>query len=130
MGTAAIKTIVTHNRLLEYLGTNLEAIIRFHASSMQLAIESDATYFSVSKTRSWAPGFFYLTSNQGLPSEGPYNGPIHVYCCVMKEGLVGENTNMTGKNVKAGSTIIFSDPPTVADGIDVTRNNISDQVAI
>jgi hypothetical protein len=43
--------------------------------------------------------------------------------------IVGENTNMTSTNVKAGSTIIFSDPLTVGDGTDVTRNNISNQVA-
>jgi hypothetical protein len=54
---------------------------------MQLAIESDASYLSVSMVWSRAAGFFYLTSNQGLPTSGPYNGPIHVYCCVMKELL-------------------------------------------
>jgi hypothetical protein len=74
-------------QLLDYLHTNPEAVIRFYASSMQLAIESDASHLSVSKARSWAAGFFYLTSNQGLPHSRPYNGPIHVYCCVMKEVL-------------------------------------------
>jgi hypothetical protein len=54
---------------------------------MQLAIESDASYLSISKARSQAAGFFNLTSNQGLSNSSPYNGPIHVYCCVMKEVL-------------------------------------------
>jgi hypothetical protein len=43
---------------------------------------------------------------------------------------VSKNTNMTGTNVKDGITIIFSDPLTVGDGTDVTRNIISDRVAI
>jgi hypothetical protein len=54
---------------------------------MQLAIESDASYLSVSKAWSQAAEFLYLTSNQGLPHSRPYNGLIHVYCCVMKEVL-------------------------------------------
>jgi hypothetical protein len=54
---------------------------------MQLAIKSDASYLSVSKARSPVAGFFYLISNLGLPTSGPYNGPIHLYCCVMKEVL-------------------------------------------
>jgi hypothetical protein len=52
---------------------------------MQLAIKSDASYLSVSKAHSQAARSFYLTSNQGLPHSRPYNGPIHVYCCVIKE---------------------------------------------
>jgi hypothetical protein len=43
---------------------------------------------------------------------------------------VGENTNMTGANIIAGTKIIFSNQLTVGNGTDVTRNNISNQVAI
>jgi hypothetical protein len=43
---------------------------------------------------------------------------------------VGENTNMTGTNIKAGTTIIFSNPLTVGNSTDVTRSNIGNQVAI
>jgi len=87
MATGTVKTMSKLSQLLDYLSTNPEAIIQYYPSSMQLAIESDASYLSVSKARSRAAGFFYLTSNQGLPTSGPYNGPIHVYCCVMKEVL-------------------------------------------
>jgi hypothetical protein len=87
MATGTVKTMAKLSQLLDYLHTNPEAIIQYHPSSMQLAIESDTSYLSVSKARSRATRFFYLTSNQGLPTSGPYNGPIHVYCCVMKEVL-------------------------------------------
>jgi hypothetical protein len=54
---------------------------------LQLAIESDTSNLSISKAWLWAAGFFYLTSNQGLPNARPYNGAVRVYCCVMKEVL-------------------------------------------
>jgi hypothetical protein len=75
------------SQLLDYLATYPKAIIQYYPSSTQLAIESDASYLSVSTALSWAAGFFYLTSNQDLPHSRPYNGPLHVYCCVMKEVL-------------------------------------------
>jgi hypothetical protein len=37
---------------------------------------------------------------------------------------------MTGTDVISGTNIKFSNPLTVGDGTDVTRNNISDQVVI
>jgi hypothetical protein len=82
-----MKTMVKLNQLLDYLSTNPKAIIRFYPSSIQLTIESDASYLLVSKALVRAARYFYLTSNEGLPHSRPYNGPIHVYCCVMKEIL-------------------------------------------
>jgi hypothetical protein len=43
---------------------------------------------------------------------------------------VSENTNITGTDVIADTTIIFRDPLTVGNGADVTRNNISNLLAI
>jgi hypothetical protein len=87
MATGTVKTMSKLSQLLDYLSTNPTAIIQYYPSSMQVAIKSDASYLLVSKARSWAAGFFYLTSNQGLSNSSPYNGPIHVYCCFMKEVL-------------------------------------------
>jgi hypothetical protein len=87
MATGTVKTMIKLTQLLDYMSTNAEAIIHYYPSSMQLAIKSDTSHLSVSKARSRAAGFFYLTSNQGLPDSRPYNGPIHVNCCVMKEVL-------------------------------------------
>jgi hypothetical protein len=44
--------------------------------------------------------------------------------------IVGENTNVTGTNVIAGTNIKFSDPLNVGNGTDVTSNNIINQVAM
>jgi hypothetical protein len=41
---------------------NPDAIVRFTASNMVLAVESDASYLSVVKARSCAAGYFYLTN--------------------------------------------------------------------
>ena len=87
MATGTVKTMEKLTQLLNYLSTNPEAIIRFYPSSMQLAIESDASYLSVSKARSRAAGYYYLASTPNLQHSRPYNGPIHVYCCVLKEVL-------------------------------------------
>jgi hypothetical protein len=46
------------------------------------------------------------------------------------ESTIGKNTNVTGTNVIAGTNIKFSNQLTVGNGTDVTRNNISNQVAI
>ena len=41
-------------KLLNYLATHSEAVIKYHASGMQLYAHSDASYLSVSKARSRA----------------------------------------------------------------------------
>jgi len=52
---------------------------------MVLALDSDASYLSVSKARSRAAGFYFLTS---LPPTSdaalPINGAIHVLCHIMR----------------------------------------------
>jgi hypothetical protein len=48
---------------------------------MQLNIESNAFYLSVSKARSRAAGFFYLSSCTTPVA----NGAIHILYCVMRE---------------------------------------------
>jgi hypothetical protein len=41
--TGTVKTMVELNQLLDYLSTNPKAVARFYPSSIQLAIESDAS---------------------------------------------------------------------------------------
>jgi hypothetical protein len=48
---------------------------------MQLTIESDASYLSVSKARSREAGYFYFSSK----SKATNNAPIHVCRHVMEE---------------------------------------------
>jgi hypothetical protein len=54
------KTQAATNQLLDYLATHMDATIRYHASKMILYINSDASYLSVSNTRSRLGGLFFL----------------------------------------------------------------------
>jgi hypothetical protein len=49
---ATEKMKAARNQLLDYLATHLDTAIRYHASGMILHIPSDASYLSVSNTRS------------------------------------------------------------------------------
>jgi hypothetical protein len=54
------KTQTATNQMLDYLATHQDATIRYHASGMILHIHSDASYLSVSKSRSHLGGLFCL----------------------------------------------------------------------
>ena len=73
-------------QLLNYCATHPNAVLPYSASGMQLANESDASYLSVSKARSRAAGYFYLTTRPVHP-DGPYppNGAVHILCQIMRE---------------------------------------------
>ena len=75
------KTLSKLKQLLDYCSTNPKATVRFRQSGMQLTIDSDASYLSVSKARSRAAGYFYLSAR----SNPILNGVIHVTCHVLKE---------------------------------------------
>jgi hypothetical protein len=75
-------------QLLNYCATHPDASVRFTASDMLLAVESDASYLSVAKGRSRAAGYFYLTNKQATPSSAfNPNGAVHVLCHIMREVL-------------------------------------------
>ena len=65
---AAIQTKATTeteshvNKLLNYIATHQDASLTYHASKMHLIIHSDASYLSVSNSRSRAGGYFYTVS--------------------------------------------------------------------
>ena len=74
--------------LNSYCASHPDASIRFHASYMLLAVESDASYLSVVKGRSREAGYFYLSNTQATPSTTfKPNGAVHVSCHVMREVL-------------------------------------------
>ncbi len=60
-------------QLLDYIATQDDAVITYHASDMHLAVHSDASYLSEPKARSRAGGHFYLSSSADIP---PNNGAI------------------------------------------------------
>jgi hypothetical protein len=71
---ATEKTQAATNQLLDYLATQPDAIIRYHASNMILHIHSDASYLSVSKARSRLGGLFFLGNKS--PEQDTLNGSI------------------------------------------------------
>ena len=60
-------------QLLDYLATQEDAVLTYHASNMILATHSDASYLSEPKARSRAGSHFFLSSNADIP---PNNGAI------------------------------------------------------
>jgi hypothetical protein len=60
-------------QLLDYLDTQEDAVLSYHASNMVLAVHSNASYLSKPKAHSWAGGHFFLSSNTTVP---PNNGAM------------------------------------------------------
>ena len=61
---ATLKTMDEVQHLLDYLASNTNATIRFHASGMILLVHSDASYLPVTKARSRSSGVFFLSDNK------------------------------------------------------------------
>ena len=78
-------------QLLDYLATQEEAVLSYHASDMILAVHSDASYLSEPKARSRAGGHFFLSSDTTIP---PNNGAIlniaHIIKNVMSSATEAE----------------------------------------
>ena len=76
------------SQLLNFCAAHPDATVRFTASDMILAVESDASHLSVVKGRSRAAGYFFLTNKLASPTS-PYtpNGAVHVLCHIMCEVL-------------------------------------------
>ena len=75
--------------LLDYLASNLNAKIRYHASGMILFIHSDASYLSVTKARIRTSGLFLLSdSKPDAITFSEYtpilNGFIFIMCKILR----------------------------------------------
>jgi hypothetical protein len=60
-------------QLLDYLATQEEAVLPYHANNMVLAVHSNASYLSEPKARNQAGGHFFLSNNTTVP---PNNGAV------------------------------------------------------
>jgi hypothetical protein len=65
--TPTTDTLKQMHQLLDYLGTQEDAVLPYHASYMVLAVHSDASYLSEPKARSRAGGHFFLSSDTPIP---------------------------------------------------------------
>ena len=70
--------------LLDYLASNADAKVRFHASDMIMNIHSDALYLSKSKAQSRACGHFFMG---WMPKDGKpirLNGAFYTNTTIMR----------------------------------------------
>ncbi len=78
-------------QLLNYLATQEDAILSYHASNMVLAVHSNTSYLSKPKAQSQAGGHFFLSSNTTVPQN---NGEIlniaHIIKNVMSSATEAE----------------------------------------
>jgi hypothetical protein len=85
---ATQSTMEKLSQLLNYCAAHPDAVVRFTASDMILAVESDASYLSVVKGRSRAAGYFFLTNKLATPTSSyKPNGAVHILCHIMREVL-------------------------------------------
>jgi hypothetical protein len=78
-------------QLLNYLAMQEDAVLSYHASNMELAVHSDASYLNEPKAQSQMGGHFFLSSNTTAP---PNNGAIlnivHIIKNVMSSATEAE----------------------------------------
>ena len=77
-------TLKNVNQVLDYLATNPDATIIFHASDMILNIHSETSYISVKSTKSGASGHFFLSSISKDGKPITLNGPIFTLFTILK----------------------------------------------
>ena len=80
--TPTTKTLTQCFNILNYLSTYPNVYIRFHASDMQLTIDSDAAYLIAPQARSRIAGYYQL--NTGHPTATSTNGAIHIECKTLR----------------------------------------------
>ena len=75
------RTMQHTQQLLDYVASQEDAVLTYHASEMMLAAHSDAGYHSEPGARSRAGGHFYMSNNAEVP---PNNGSIHNVAQIIK----------------------------------------------
>lgn len=78
-GTKAVEEAC--KQLLDYVATHPDAAIRYHASDMILALDTDASYLSEHKGRSRAAAYYFLTKKNDTEF---HNGAILVLSAIIK----------------------------------------------
>jgi hypothetical protein len=103
---AAEKTQATTNQLLDYLATRPDSTTGYHASDMILNIHSDASYISVSNTRSRLGGLFFLGNK--APEQETISGSILNVAAVIKNVVASAAESEVGAcfhNAQSGAPL-------------------------
>jgi hypothetical protein len=100
------KTQAAMNQLFDYLATQPDATIRYHASDMILHIHSDASYLSVSNARSRIGGLFFLGNKS--PEQDTLNGSIINVAFIIKNVAASASESEVGAcfhNTQSGAPL-------------------------
>jgi hypothetical protein len=90
-------------QLLDYLTTQEEAILSYHASGMVLAVHSNANYLSKPKAQSQAGGHFFLSRDTTVP---PNNAAILNIAHIIKNVMPSATeAKLTGLYIMARKAI-------------------------
>jgi hypothetical protein len=103
---ATEKTQAATNQMLDYLATHPDATIRYHASDMVLHIHSDASYLSVSNTRSRLGHLFFLGNKS--PKQDTLNGSFLNVAAVIKNVVASAAESEVGAcfhNAQSGAPL-------------------------
>ena len=92
------------NQLLDYCATHPDAVLRYYASDMKLAIHSDASYLTESKARSRVGGHHYLTNHNNDINNGAILTPTGILRNVMSSAAEAELA-ATFHNMKEGTIL-------------------------
>jgi hypothetical protein len=85
------RTLELTHHLLDYLGTQEEAVLTYNASEMVLAAHSDASYLNEPNARSRAGGHFFLSSDSTIPqNNGAVLNIAHIIKHVMSSATEAE----------------------------------------
>ena len=79
--TPTENTIKKCKQLLDYAASQEEEILTYKKSDMVLAIHSDASYLSESKSRSRAGGYWFMARNEEIPAN---NGAVMNFSQIIK----------------------------------------------
>jgi hypothetical protein len=103
---ATEKTQAATNQMLDYLGTQPDATIRYHASNMILHIHSDASDLSVSSARRRLRGLFFLGNKS--PEQDTLNGSALNVAAVIKNVVASAAESEVGAcfhNAQSGAPL-------------------------
>jgi hypothetical protein len=84
----SINDMLKMERLLQYVSVHQHQGIRFHASNMQLQIQSDASYLSRTRARSVLGGLHYLGTTDYI--NGPFFCTSKLISCIVTSAAEAE----------------------------------------
>jgi hypothetical protein len=103
---ATEKTQAATNQMLDYLATQKDATIQYHASDMILHIHNDASYLSVSNAQSRLGGLFFIGNKS--PKQEKLNGSILNVTAIIKNVVASAAESEVGAcfhNAQSGALL-------------------------